>query len=105
MNKALRQKLNLAIDEVEQMKAPLLALQKSARFAREIVEEVLACEQESFDNLPEGLRASERGEAVSSTIEALEALVSELSDITDSGDNLDLDDFIARLDEAKGGSA
>lgn len=43
-------------------------------------------EQESFDNLPEGIQESERGERMSECIECLEAAIDNLSEAIDNLD-------------------
>ena len=40
---------------------------------RDMIEVVLSDEQEAFDNLPESLQESERGEAMQAAIEAMES--------------------------------
>ena len=74
MNKARRKEIARAITLMEQ--------------AREILEEVRDGEQEAFDNMPESLQYSERGEAMEEYIytleEKLEALdTDELQEIVD----------------------
>ena len=41
-------------------------------------------EKESFDNLPEGIQESERGEKMSECIECLEAAIDNISDAIDN---------------------
>lgn len=67
MNKARRAKLNLIEKEL-------------ARLAEEI-EDAGNEEREAFDNLPESLQQSERGEAMDSSADELESIASELTDI------------------------
>lgn len=43
--------------------------------AKEILEEVRDEEQESYDNLPEGLQAAERGEQMQQNVENLEDFI------------------------------
>lgn len=74
MNKARRKEIARAIELMEQ--------------AREILESVMDEEQEAFDNMPESLQSSERGEAMEEYIytleETLEALdTDELQEIVD----------------------
>lgn len=57
------------------------------------VEEIRDEEQEAFDNMPESLQEGERGQAMSTAIEALEEVVSAL-------DEFSTDDLIAKLEEA-----
>lgn len=67
MNKVRRKKIGEAIDLIEQ--------------AREILESVMDEEQDAFDNLPEGLQSSERGETMEEYI----------GTIAECMDNLDTD--------------
>ena len=74
MNKIRRKEIARAIELMEQ--------------AREILESVMDEEQEAFDNLPESIQGSERGEAMEECIytieEAIEALdTDELQEIVD----------------------
>lgn len=64
MNKARRKEIARAIELME--------------MAREILEEVMNEEQEAFDNMPESLQSSERGEAMEEYIYTLEEMVDNL---------------------------
>ena len=64
MNKARRKEIARAIELMEQ--------------AREILESVRDEEQEAFDNMPESLQGSERGEAMEEYIYTLEEAVENL---------------------------
>ena len=64
MNKIRRKELAKAIDLMEA--------------AREILEQVRDEEQEAFDNLPESLQASERGEAMEEYIYSIEESIESL---------------------------
>ena len=75
MNKARRKEIARAIELMEQ--------------ARDILESVMDEEQDAFDNMPESLQGSERGEAMEEYIctieEVLDALdTDELQEIVDS---------------------
>lgn len=59
MNKQRRNRLN----EIQEQMAEL----------REKIETVLSEEQEAYDNLPERIQDSERGEAMQTAIEAMES--------------------------------
>lgn len=45
------------------------------------IEELLEEEQEAFDNLPEGIQDSERGEAIQAAIDNLEEAVSNCEEL------------------------
>ena len=64
MNKTRRKEIARAIELMEQ--------------AREILEAVRDEEQEAFDNMPESLQGSERGEAMEGYISTLEEVVGSL---------------------------
>lgn len=72
MNKSRRKKLAAARQLVDQ--------------ARAILEEVRDEEQEAFDNLPESIQASEKGQAMDETVSAIQDLADEL-------ENIDFDQF------------
>ena len=68
MNKQRRKQIAAAIELIEQAQA--------------ILEEVTAEEQEAYDNLPEGIQASERGELMEEYIYTLGSF----QDALDTGD-------------------
>ncbi len=74
MNKARRKELAKAVELIER--------------AREIIEVVKDEEQDAFDNLPESLQASERGERMEEFISALEDFL----------DEVDTDDLVEIID-------
>lgn len=76
MNKERRDRLNDA----------LLALET----AKGTIEQITQEEQDAFDNLPEGLQRSDRGEAMEEAIQALEEATN------------DIDNAIGNIDDAKG---
>lgn len=51
--------------------------------ARELLDTVIAEEQEAFDNLPEGLQNSERGQKMEETAGSLYSIHSDLEDMED----------------------
>jgi hypothetical protein len=73
MNNKRREKLAKAFDLLQD--------------GRNLIEEVLEEEQEVFDNLPENLQNSEKGETLESNVELLQDLFDEL-------DNMNLDDVL-----------
>lgn len=64
MNKARRKEIARAIELIEQ--------------AREILETVMDEEQEAFDNMPESLQSTERGETMEEYISILEERIDAL---------------------------
>ena len=69
MNNARRKALNSIIERLENLQTDL--------------QDIQAEEQEAFDNLPEGLQASERGEAMETAIDNLEEAVSMFDDLVE----------------------
>ena len=49
--------------------------------ARELLDTVIAEEQEAFDNLPQGLQGSERGQKLEETADSLYSIPSDLEDM------------------------
>lgn len=74
MNKERRQKLG---------KAQALLAQ-----ARDLIDEVLGDEQEAFDNMPESLQESDKGEEMSEGLAALEEMPEALEEIEGQLDDL-----------------
>ena len=74
MNKERRRELRVAITRLEE--------------AYEHLNEVLADEQDAFDNLPEGLQASERGEEMEEGISTMEDALESLDEIRGSLEEL-----------------
>ena len=67
MNKARRKWLQKVIDALEEQKSE--------------IDSIYDEEQEAYDNMPEGLQESERGQAVGENVDGLESASSELEDI------------------------
>ena len=69
MNRSRRKELQKAMELLEQ--------------AKEIIEAVKDEEQEAFDNMPESIQQSERGEAMEGYIGTMDELCDSLSDAGD----------------------
>jgi len=67
MNAQRRKKLNEALEMLDSVKV--------------IIEECLSEEQDSFDNLPEGIQYSERGEKMENAIGSLESAIDSLDEM------------------------
>lgn len=67
MNKDRRKQLQEALEKLEE--------------ARYIIESVCAEEQEAFDNMPESLQASDRGQRMEESISQLESADSDIEGI------------------------
>lgn len=68
MNNATRNKIDDLISRLENIKTE--------------IEELASEERDKFDNLPEGLQASERGSAMEAAADALDEAVTEIDDVT-----------------------
>lgn len=88
MNRERRKKIDDAIEKANELKDLIQELQ-------EVVEEIRDEEQEYFDNIPENLQASERYEIAESSVENLDNAV-------DWFCNVDIEELVAALEEAKG---
>lgn len=69
MNKERRKAIDLITDKLLEMQTEL--------------EEIKAEEEEAYDNLPEGIQASERGEEMQGYIEQMEEALNSLQDAYD----------------------
>ncbi len=79
--------------EIEKIQKKLAeALENMALIASEI-EDIIGEEQDYFDNMPESLQGSEKGQASESAIDALE-------EVKDSIEALDLDEINGSLEMA-----
>jgi hypothetical protein len=61
-------------------------IEKAGRLLEELLEEITALqeeEQDAYDNMPESLQNSERGEAMYEAAEALESAVASLEEAND----------------------
>lgn len=56
--------------------------------AKSVFEEESEAEQEKFDNMPEGLQSSEKGERLETAAEALSSAATDLGDIDGSEDDV-----------------
>jgi F0F1-type ATP synthase membrane subunit b/b' len=73
--------------------------------ATTMIEELRDEEQEKFDNLTEGLQASERGQNIEAAVQSLETAydaANNAADIEDITFEFDADEIITALDEASG---
>jgi len=86
MNKARRKQLDNASALVQEAKGKL-------DDAKGLIEDALCEEEESFDNLPEGLQQSERGEAMEAAKDNMQEAIDEL-------DNLDFEGITSSIDTA-----
>ena len=70
MNNTRRKQIQAIIDKLEDLKSDIECLKDE--------------EQEAFDNLPEGIQASERGEAMETAVYNLEEAYDNLDSVIDS---------------------
>ncbi len=84
MNNARRKQIADIIGKLQE-----IDLESLASEVRELADE----EQEAFDNMPEGLQQSERGQAS-------EAAAGALSEAADALDNFDISEIVGYLEQA-----
>ena len=97
MNKERRKAIDQWIGEISYIENRMTALVQEMQAG---VQAILGEEQDAFDNMPESLQYSEKGEAAQEAINSLEVADSEIegwvSDISDRADEI-----IGFLEEAK----
>lgn len=86
MNKARRK-------ELETLTSLLNDIQAKLEEARELARRVAEDEREYYDNMPEGLQNSEKGEQADTAASALEDVAQEL-------ENFDLDNLVSQIETA-----
>lgn len=67
MNKARRKMLQDIVDALDEQKSSIETVQEE--------------EQDAYDNLPEGIQCSERGETMENNVSEMEGIASELEDL------------------------
>lgn len=85
MNRIRRKSLRTILGQMDELSTVLEAV-------KEALQDVLNEEQEAYDNLPEGLQESDRGQQMQEYIEALEGVVDSLGD-------LDIEDCYGTIEE------
>lgn len=88
MNKERRRKIDKAVENVNSLQNVLEELQQQ-------IEEIRDEEQDYLDNIPENLQNSERYETAENDLDNLEEAVNWF-------DNIDIDELLSLLEEAKG---
>lgn len=88
MNKKRRKAIDEAIALLNTISGPLAS-------ALEIIETAAEEEREAYDNLSEGLQASEKGSAIDEAATALE-------DVKETLQSVDVEELIGKLNEAQG---
>jgi hypothetical protein len=89
MNNARRKELKAAISLAEEVKANLDCLEEILTVCKEE-------EEECYDNLPEGLQESDKGDRIQEAIDTLDDAINSLDEIRDNVDSLitQIDDVI-----------
>ena len=88
MNKERRRKIDKTVENVNSLQNVLEELQQQ-------IEEIRDEEQDYLDNIPENLQNSERYETAENALDNLEEAVNWF-------DNIDIDELLSLLEEAKG---
>lgn len=102
MNKQRRAELGKLMDQIEELRTHISELTDKVPVLCDRLGELMEEEQESFDNLPEGLQASERGTTMEEAIYNLETAKEALGELSDAVSNVDLDDILSNIDNARG---
>lgn len=85
MNKVRRDSLRVLLSKLDEL-SPILDE------AKEILQGVIDEEQDAFDNMPEGIQASDRGQK-------LQENVDDMQEVMDALDELDLQDLYSSIEE------
>ena len=88
MNALRRKQIFVVLKKVEELDDLRLEI-------ADLISDILSDEHDAYDNLPESLQESERGQAMEDAIDNLESAQEEI-------DELDLQDLIDYLEEAQG---
>ena len=85
MNRIRRKSLRTILGQIDELSTVLETV-------KEALQDVLNEEQEAYDNLPEGLQESDRGQQMQEYIDALEGVVDSLGE-------LDIEDLYGTIEE------
>ena len=85
MNRIRRKSLRIILGQMDELSTVLETV-------KEALQDVLNEEQEAYDNLPEGLQESDRGQQMQEYIDALEGVVDSLGE-------LDIEDLYGTIEE------
>ena len=85
MNRIRRKSLKAVLGQMDELSTALETV-------KEALQDVLNEEQEAYDNLPEGLQESDRGQQMQEYIDALEGVVDSLGE-------LDIEDLYGTIEE------
>ena len=85
MNRSRRKSLRTILGQMDELSTVLETV-------KEALQDVLNEEQEAYDNLPEGLQESDRGQQMQEYIDALEGVVDSLGE-------LDIEDLYGTIEE------
>jgi uncharacterized coiled-coil DUF342 family protein len=100
MNKERRKLINEQWHKVEAIRVKLDELKAEAEEAKEALEAIRDDEQEAFDNMPEGLQQSDRGQASEEAINHLFTAIDALDELDDAPD---FTEALEALDNAEHG--
>lgn len=97
MNKQRRKRIENVIRKIELVKTEINNSSEYLQNIKKELEDILYEEENYFDNMPENLQGSMRGEAAE---EAIDYLTEAIDSIDDALNKTDLDDMNDSLDEA-----
>jgi phage-related protein len=89
---------------IEDLNGKIADYKETFSDAATMIEEIRDEEQEKFDNLSEGLQASEKGQTIEATVSALDTALdaaNNAAEIEDFAFEFDADEIVTALDEAK----
>jgi len=102
MNNQRRINLYKIIDQIESLKSAVNALRNEVGDIRDQLDVEHDNEQESFNNLPESLQQSEKGQDMQIAIEHIELASSAVGDLFTALEDFDFDDIVSNIDNARG---
>ena len=102
MNNQRRNNLYKIIDQIESLKSAVNALRNEGGDIRDQLDVEHDNEQESFNNLPESLQQSEKGQDMQIAIEHIELASSAIGDLFTALEDFDFDDIVSNIDNARG---
>lgn len=102
MNKERRNDLSKIIDLIESLKTKFAKLHDEMEELAGKVDDVRSMEEDAYENMPDGLKNSDRGEVAQQAIDAMQSAQDSLLELADAFDESNLDNIITSLDDARG---
>lgn len=99
MNNARRKTINALYKELNDIGSRYATLKDEAETLHAAIEAVRDEEQEAFDGMPEGLQASDRGQASEQAISNLDSALDTLAELSEA--DIDFEQALSNLDDAQ----